>query len=67
LISAEELLESCRKGKPRKALAISSGMEFVEMLRKAGFDSHANNVLRIMKTPTNRLHSDTVTSVRLIG
>ncbi len=67
LISAEKLLDSCREGKPRKALAISSGMEFVEMLRKAGFESHADNVLKIMKTPTNRLHSDTVTSVRLIG
>ncbi len=67
LISAEELLDSCREGKPRKALAISNGMEFIEMLREAGFKSHADNVLRIMKTPTNLLHSDTVTSVRLIG
>ena len=67
LISAEELLDSCREGKPRKALAISTGMEFIEMLREAGFKSHANNVLRIMKTPTNLLHSDTVPSVRLIG
>jgi hypothetical protein len=67
LISAEELLDSCREGKPRKALAISTGMEFIAMLRKAGFESHADNVLRIMKTPTTRLHSDTVTSVRLIG
>lgn len=67
LISAEELLDSCREGTPKKALAISTGMEFVKMLREAGFESHADNVLRIMKTPTNRLHSDSVTSVRLIG
>ncbi len=67
LISAKELLDSCREGKPRKALAITTGMEFVEMLREVGFESHADNVLRIMKTPTNLLHSDTVTSVRLIG
>ncbi len=67
LISVKELLDSCREGKPRKALAITTGMEFVEMLREVGFESHADNVLRIMKTPTNLLHSDTVTSIRLIG
>ncbi|NHJ14725.1 MAG: hypothetical protein EAX95_13680 [Candidatus Thorarchaeota archaeon] len=67
LISAEELLESCRAGKPLKGLAITTGMEFVQMLTGEGFDEHADNVLRIMKTPARKVHSDSVTSVRLIG
>ena len=67
LISAEELLESCRAGKPLKGLAITTGMEFVDMLRSEGFEKHAENVLQIMKTPARKVHSDSVTSVRLIG
>ncbi|MHA1907944.1 MAG: hypothetical protein ACW98Y_11660 [Candidatus Thorarchaeota archaeon] len=66
-ITAEEILESCKKGKPVKGLAISTGFEFVEMLQAAGLHKHADNVLRVMKSPTAKLHSDTVTSVRLIG
>jgi len=67
LITAQELLESCKLGKPLRGLAITTGMEFAEMLRGAGFNNHAENVLRIMKTPARKIHSDTVTSVRLIG
>jgi hypothetical protein len=67
LVTADEILESCKKGKPVKGLAISTGFEFVDMLRAAGMDKHADNVLRVMKSPTEKLHSDTVTSVRLIG
>ncbi|MFW9920388.1 MAG: hypothetical protein ACFFED_12370, partial [Candidatus Thorarchaeota archaeon] len=66
LVSAEELLESCKQGKPIKGIAISSGFEFVEMLMKEGLVKEADNVLRVMKSPTTRLHSDTITSVRLI-
>lgn len=65
-VSTEELLESCRAGKPLKALAITTGLEFVEMLREAGLTSDADNVLRVMKVPAKSLHSDSVTSVRLI-
>ncbi len=67
LVTAEEILESCKKGKPVKGLAISAGFEFVEMLQDAGLHNHADNVLRVMKSPTGKLHSETVTSVRLIG
>ncbi|MCK5151922.1 MAG: hypothetical protein KAQ65_08775 [Candidatus Thorarchaeota archaeon] len=66
-VTAEEILESCKKGKPVKGLAISAGFEFVELLQGAGLHKHADNVLRVMKSPTGKLHSDTVTSVRLIG
>ena len=65
--SAEELLESMREGKPLKGLIISTGFEFIELLKKAGLEEDADNVLRVMKLPTTSLHSDTVTSVRLIG
>ncbi|MFW9851012.1 MAG: hypothetical protein ACFFF4_17940 [Candidatus Thorarchaeota archaeon] len=67
LVTAEEILESCKEGKPVKGLAISTGFEYVEMLQNAGLSRHADNVLRVMKSPTAKLHSDTVTSVRLIG
>ncbi|MFW9910317.1 MAG: hypothetical protein ACFFEF_17315 [Candidatus Thorarchaeota archaeon] len=66
LVSTKDLLESCKEGKPLRGLAISTGFEFVEMLRESGLDTHADNILRVMKTPTRRLRSDTVTSVRLI-
>ncbi|MHA1909431.1 MAG: hypothetical protein ACW98Y_19190 [Candidatus Thorarchaeota archaeon] len=66
-IDAEALLESCRAGKPLKGLSITTGFEFVDMLKKAGFHEHAEDVTRIMKTPTHSLYSDKVTSVRLIG
>jgi hypothetical protein len=65
--SAEELLQSMREGKPLKGLIISTGFEFIELLKEAGLDEDADNVLRVMKLPTTSLHSDTVTSVRLIG
>ncbi|MDF1539467.1 MAG: hypothetical protein P1Q69_11255 [Candidatus Thorarchaeota archaeon] len=65
-LTAEEILESCKQGKPLKGLAISTGFEFVDMLRNEGLDKEAENVLRVMKLPTNKLHSDTVPSVRLI-
>ncbi len=66
LISASELLESCKVGKPFRGLAISTGFEFVDMLVEQGLEKEADNVMRVMKSPTNRLHSDTITSVRLI-
>ena len=66
LVSAEALLDSCRAGKPIKGLAITTGLEFIDMLREAGFNDHADNVLRIMKIPTTLLHSDKVTSIKLI-
>ncbi len=65
-LTAEEILESCKQGKPLKGLAISTGFEYVEMLKNEGLHREADNVLRVMKLPTNKLHSDTVTSVRLI-
>jgi hypothetical protein len=67
LWTAEELLDSMRIGKPVKGLIISSGFEFIEMLKEAGLEEDADNVLRVMKLPTTSLHSDKVTSVRLIG
>ena len=66
VISAEELLESCKLGKPIKGLAISTGFEYVDLLMKEGLVKEADNVLRVMKSPTTRIHSDTITSVRLI-
>jgi hypothetical protein len=65
--TADELLESMRAGKPVKGLIISSGFEFVKLLKDAGLEEDADNVLRVMKLPTTSLHSDKVTSVRLIG
>jgi hypothetical protein len=67
LYSAEELLESMRNNKPVKGVIITTGFEFVDMLNEAGLHKEADNVLRVMKLPTTSLHSDTVTSVRLIG
>lgn len=66
LWSAEELLESMKDGKPVKGLIITTGFEFVDLLRNAGLNEEADNVLRVMKLPTSSLHSDKVTSVRLI-
>ena len=65
--TAEELLESMKIGKPLKGLIISSGFEFIKLLKTAGLEEEADNVLRVMKLPTTSLHSDKVTSVRLIG
>jgi hypothetical protein len=67
LWSANELLESMRAGKPLKGLIISNGFEFIDLLKEAGLEEDADNVLRVMKLPTTSLHSDKVTSVRLIG
>lgn len=66
LITAEQLLDSCRNGKPLKGVAISTGFEYVDMLREQGLEKEADSVLRVMKSPTSRIHSDTVTSVRLL-
>ena len=66
LWSAEELIESMKSGKPVKGLVITTGFEFIELLKNAGLDEDADNVLRVMKLPTTSLHSDKVTSVRLI-
>ena len=66
LWSAEELIESMKSGKPVKGLIITTGFEFIELLKNAGLDEDADNVLRVMKLPTTSLHSDKVTSVRLI-
>jgi len=64
--SVEELLESMKIGKPVKGLIITTGFEFIDLLKSAGLDEEADNVLRVMKLPTASLHSDKVTSVRLI-
>ena len=64
--NARELIESMQKGSPLKGVIITNGFEFIDMLREAGLDDHADNVLRVMKSPANLLHSDTVTSMRLI-
>lgn len=66
LWTAEELIESMKSGKPLKGVIITSGFEFIELLENAGLTKHAEEVLRVMKTPAMSLHSDTVTSVRLI-
>ncbi|MGD9396213.1 MAG: hypothetical protein PVJ05_07285 [Candidatus Thorarchaeota archaeon] len=66
LWSAEELLESMKAGKPVKGLIVTTGFEFIELLRSAGLTEEADNILRVMKLPTASLHSDKVTSVRLI-
>jgi hypothetical protein len=67
LYTARELLESMRSGKPLRGVVITTGFEYVEMLKDAGLEQEAERVLRVMKLPTISLHSDTVTSVRLIG
>ncbi|TFG29795.1 hypothetical protein EU528_09115 [Candidatus Thorarchaeota archaeon] len=67
LYSAEELLDSMQDNKPLKGVIITTGFEFVEMLKEAGLLQEADNVLRVMKLPADSLHSDSVTSVRLIG
>ncbi|MFX0055804.1 MAG: hypothetical protein ACFFAX_10815 [Promethearchaeota archaeon] len=67
VVTADDLLESCKAGKPLRGLAVTTGLEFVDMLRGVGMEKHADNVLRIMKTPARLIYSDTVTSVRLIG
>ncbi len=66
LISAEDLIESCKAGRPLKGLAITNGFEYVDLLKSEGLNKEAENVLRVMKSPTHSLYSDTVTSVRLI-
>jgi hypothetical protein len=67
LYTVEELIESMQKGKPVRGVIVTTGFEFVNMLKEAGLDEDADAVLRVMKLPTIALHSDTVTSVRLIG
>ncbi len=66
LHTAEELLESMKNGKPLKGVIITTGFEFVKLLQDAGLHDKADDVLRVMKSPTTSLHSENVTSVRLI-
>jgi hypothetical protein len=66
-LTAEEIIDSCHAGKPLEGLAVTTGFEFIDLLRKEKLIEEANDVLRVMKTPAKMLHSDTVTSVRLIG
>jgi hypothetical protein len=66
LWSVEELIESMKQGKPVKGLIITTGFEFIDLLKKEGFEEEAESVLRVMKLPTASLHSDKVTSIRLI-
>lgn len=67
LVSADEMVRSCHEGKPLKALVITTGLEFAEMLEKEGLMDEAVQVRRIMKLPTSMLHSDLVTSLRLVS
>lgn len=64
--TAKSLIDSMKSGKPLKGVIITTGFEFIDMLKDAGLVEHAENVLRVMKSPANLLHSDTVTSMRLI-
>jgi hypothetical protein len=66
-ISAEEIISSCHAGRPIEGLAITSGFEFIDLLKKEQLTEEADAVLRVMKTPARKLHSDTVTAVRLIS
>ena len=66
LFSVKELLESMKKDRPVKGLIITTGFEFIELLKSEGLEEEAESVLRVMKLPTASLHSDRVTSVRLI-
>ena len=67
MYTVDELLESMRNGRPVKGVIITTGFEFVGLLKDAGLQDEADDVLRVMKLPTTSLHSDSVTSVRLIG
>lgn len=67
MFTAHELLESMQNGRPVKGVVVTTGFEFIEMLKEAGFHEEADNVLMVMKLPTTLLHSDNITSVRLIG
>jgi hypothetical protein len=67
IVTANEIIDSCYTGAPLEGLAITTGFEFIDLLKREQLTKEANNVLRIMKTPAKRLHSDSVTSVRLIG
>ncbi|TFG31048.1 hypothetical protein EU527_13455 [Candidatus Thorarchaeota archaeon] len=67
MYTADELIESMKNGRPVKGIIITTGFEFIEMLRDVGLYDEAENVLRVMKLPTSSLHSDSVTSIRLIG
>ncbi len=67
VIQIQDLLKSCSAGRPLKGLAITTGLEFVDLLKEAGFTKLADDVMRVMKMPARAIHSETVTSVRLIG
>ncbi len=67
LVSAQELLDSCKAGTPIRGLAVSSGFEIVNLLRREGLEEAAENMLRVMKIPTQQLYSDRVSSVSLIS
>jgi hypothetical protein len=66
-ITVEELIESCHAGKPSEGLALTSGFEFIDLLKKHQLNEEADDVLRVMKTPARMLHSDTVPAVRLVA
>ncbi|MEM2142751.1 MAG: hypothetical protein QXS20_10160 [Candidatus Thorarchaeota archaeon] len=66
LISADELLKSCHEGSPIKGLAVTTGLELAQIIRRAGLEREADNIIRIMKTSTDSIHSDTVTSTHLV-
>ncbi|TFG12701.1 hypothetical protein EU537_08380 [Candidatus Thorarchaeota archaeon] len=66
LVPAQEVVESCKNGSPIKGLSITSGCEFIDMLRENDLNREADDVLKVMKSPTQLLHSDKVTSVKLI-
>lgn len=67
LVSADDMIASCRQGTPIKALAITTGLELAEMLDKEGLGEQATQIRRVMKVPTDLLHSDSVTSLRLLS
>ncbi|RDE11668.1 MAG: hypothetical protein C4K47_09570 [Candidatus Thorarchaeota archaeon] len=67
VVPADDMIRSCREGKPIKGLTITTGLEFAEMLEKTGLADEATQVTRIMKLPTDLLHSDSVTSLRLVS
>ena len=66
MISHKDLIESCKEGRPLRGLAVTTGFEFIELLRQEGLEDEAENVLRVMKIRPDLLYSDSVTSMRLI-
>ncbi|NWF96285.1 MAG: hypothetical protein HXY34_09085 [Candidatus Thorarchaeota archaeon] len=67
LTQTPALVQSCVAGKPLRGLAISTGFEIVGLLRENGLEDAAEDMLKVMKLPTETLSGGKVTSVRLIG